>query len=254
MNPALQRVLLRLYPLVRRVAPGRHLPWPVFGGRIYLDVGESLMMYQRALGVYEPDKVHLIRELLQPGMSFVDVGANKGYFSLLAASILGTSERIVAVEPEPTNYYWLRRTLCSDRYPEVSVVQAAVGSAPGKGHLYLGEKSGWHSLIRSGDRQHIEVNLTTLDELTHHSGLETVDMIKIDVEGSELEVLQGARGTIERNSSVVVLIDLHPHLGVDLEEFSGVARSLELRMFDIRDPLTEIETPSTPQPEILLRK
>ena len=63
----LKRLLLGLYPVIRRVAPNRHLPWPLFGGRIYLNVCESVMMYQRALALYEPAKVRLLREVLEPG-------------------------------------------------------------------------------------------------------------------------------------------------------------------------------------------
>ena len=212
------------------------------------------MMYERALGAYEAAKVQMIRGFLAPGMTFLDIGANKGYFSLLAASILKDSGRIVAAEPEPTNCGWLRRTMRRDLYPNVDVMQVAVGSDAKRGRLYLGERSGWHSLVESGDRPSVEIEVTTLDALVEHFALERVDVVKIDVEGSEVEVLRGARRTLTHESDPVILMDVHPQLGVDPKEISQAAATYGLRIFNIEDPTTEIQAPPETPSEIVLRK
>jgi predicted methyltransferase len=71
------------------------------GGKIFLDIDESPMMRARIEGTYEPFKTRMVQRLLQPGMTYIDIGTNKGYFALLAARLLNGTGRVLAFEPEP---------------------------------------------------------------------------------------------------------------------------------------------------------
>jgi hypothetical protein len=82
-------------------ATGNYRAYFVAGGTIYLDIGESKMMRTRALGRYELKKMNLVRNWLEPGATFVDVGSNKGDFTLLAAKVVGSDGNVLSFEPEP---------------------------------------------------------------------------------------------------------------------------------------------------------
>ncbi|MDA1051696.1 MAG: hypothetical protein O3C40_14600 [Planctomycetota bacterium] len=81
------------------------------GGKIFLDIDESPMMRARVEGTYEPLKTRALQSLLTPGMTFVDVGTNKGYFALLAAKLLRGTGRVLVFEPEPWNCQCIRRSV-----------------------------------------------------------------------------------------------------------------------------------------------
>lgn len=71
-------------------------------------------MLSRALGLYEPEKTHELCSLLRPGMTFIDVGANKGDFTLLAAKCVGETGRVIAFEPAPENCKWIRESIAAN--------------------------------------------------------------------------------------------------------------------------------------------
>jgi FkbM family methyltransferase len=122
---------------IKPILPRGYHRYRVPGGRLYLDLRESSMMLARALHIYEPEKVAAFREHLRPGMTFVDVGANKGDFTLLAASLVGPSGRVISVEPGPTNQRWLQRSVAESGYRNVECVEAALGATPGTAILSL---------------------------------------------------------------------------------------------------------------------
>lgn len=234
----------RNYPGLAPFLPKGHHIFPVAGGRIHLDIGESPMMFARALGRYEPHKMHVIRSLLRPGMTFVDIGANKGDFTLLAAEEVGDAGSVLAIEPEPQNLSWLERSVALNTYRNVDIFGVALGESNEMARLYLGEKSGWHSLLpgQGRDTAAIDVQKRTLDSLLAEIDRPRVHMMKIDVEGGEIGVLQGARRTLTENTDVVLLLDVHPHLGVRPEEVLELLRDLGFsirRMQAPHEPIVE---------------
>ena len=118
------------------------------GGLIYLDVDESHVTAAMARSEYEPRKLEVMERLLKPGMTFVDVGANLGYFTLLAAKLVGPEGRVIAFEPHPDNTRRLRISIAANDYDNVLVCEMAIGH-PGteRGLLYLGQQSGQHTLL-----------------------------------------------------------------------------------------------------------
>ncbi len=209
---------IRNYPGLQPFFPDEYFDFPFIGGNIYLNVKESRMMLARALGVYEPDKTQTICSLLKPGQVFIDVGCNKGDFSLLAAKIIGKDGSVLAFEPEPDNCQWIEKSIKLNNYGSIKLFQLALADKNEDAQLYLGEKSGWHSLISSHGntrKSTIEVKKRTLDSILEEVGDYHVDMIKIDVEGAEMEVLKGASKMFDNNPKLTVLLDLHPHMGVD---------------------------------------
>jgi FkbM family methyltransferase len=227
-----KRRVLRHYRVIRPFLPDGYRPFRVSSGRIYLNIKESWMMMARALGEYEPEKMEAVRALVRPGMRFVDVGANKGDFSLLAASL---GAEVVCFEPEPSNCEWIRRSIALNRY-SIRVLEAAASDQNGRAQLHLGSKSGWHSLLHGLPNRAcraVEVETRTLDSIFDN---QFVDVIKIDVEGAEMRVLRGAEATLRRNSKIVLLLDLHPQFGVNVKEVVAFLRGLGFSFFRMEAP------------------
>lgn len=196
-------------------------------------------MLQRALGLYEPAKTKAIQELVNPGDTFVDVGANKGDFALLAARIVGQNGKVVCIEPEPNNVSWIRRSVDLNGYKNVQLCNLALSDHDGEALLYLGKKSGFHTLLRGArdsDQGSLKVKVRKLDNLLPELSVPSVNALKIDVEGAELKVLKGAAKIIAANPKIVLFLDIHPLLGVNPSDVFDYLESLGLAVCQMREP------------------
>jgi FkbM family methyltransferase len=235
-------------------AAGNYRPYFVAGGTIYLDIGESKMMRARALGRYELNKMNLVKNWLQPGATFVDVGANKGDFTLLAAKVVGSHGEVLSFEPEPSNCFWIRKSIEANSYENIKLYDLALSGADGTASLYLGRKSGWHTLVPgcpARDQGVIGVVTRKLDSVLKEADQAKVGMIKIDVEGVELEVLKGAHETLSNNDDLVLLLDLHPYLGVDQAEVFKLLEELDFKVYKVQPPFNIPASANTQLSEIL---
>nr|MBN1230031.1 FkbM family methyltransferase [Anaerolineae bacterium] len=217
------------------ILPSRHYPYPVRGSRIFLNIAESWMMLARLLCCYEIEKHRALESFLRPGDVFIDIGANKGDFSLLAARLVGQNGQVLAFEPEPTNCHWVQKSITLNGYTNIALYTIALSDKADMATLYIGEKSGWHTLIpgqRHRDKGTISVKTRTLDDCLREQGvLDSVNVIKIDVEGAEMSVLQGASETLARNRDLIVLLDIHPQLGVSPEAVCAFLRERDFQLF-----------------------
>src|ERR1700754_462332 len=153
----------------------------------------------------------LIERLLGPGDVFIDVGANVGLHTMAAARAMRDVGTIVSFEPfERTAMHLSRAVAINGHQGVVRVVQAAASNSSGQRELYLGPTSGHHSLHKFEDDaspgRSVTIDVTTLDESLDDVG--AVDLLKIDVEGAELEVLAGARAVIARSPSIQIIAEL----------------------------------------------
>jgi FkbM family methyltransferase len=143
-----------------------------------------------------------MQRFLRPGDVLYDVGAHTGLFTLLGARLVGAGGQVVAFEPLPANLNCLRRHLALNRLGNVAIVTAAVGARPGRasfqpaGNTYMG---------RLADEGSITVDVTSLDATLWTEGLRAPNLIKIDVEGAEVGVLEGASDLLERHRPAILL-------------------------------------------------
>lgn len=156
-------------------------------------------------GTYEPHVTGVFVEKLKPSMSVVDIGANIGYFTMLAAKLVGSSGRVTAIEPNPANVKLIEASRRVNSFDQVTIVQAAAGRAVGL--LML------NSSFSNGTTAGLSDNLTNLLDATTVPCLvlddligvgKLVDFIKIDVEGAEYNALFGFRETIARCHPTIV--------------------------------------------------
>lgn len=231
-NSSKCRIVEVLYSM-RFLVPDRYVLVNFNGGKIYLNLHESKMMIMRWLNVYEIDKCVFFKDVLDDGMCVIDVGGNKGDFSLLAAKYINDVGRVICIEPEPGNCDWIEKSITANGYKSVSCIRAALSDVDGTIRLYLGEKSGWHSILRNHGQGSINVPSFRLDTFAESAKLpEIVDLIKIDVEGAELQVLHGGANTLKRCRNITV--DIHPKAGVDSDEVIAFLKGLGFQLFTLR--------------------
>lgn len=160
----------------------------------------------RATGVWEPQITRLVRSLVQPGSLFVDVGANVGYFALLAAHLVGPAGRVVAVEPGPTNLQLLLGSVVDNGYEHLDVWPLAFSDRRAVLPLRTDDVSTNATLVPSAEAAGATwVVAVPGDELL--AGLPTgvPCVLKVDVEGHEHQVLVGLARFLERHRPTAIL-------------------------------------------------
>lgn len=186
------------------------------GGYVYLcDLRDAIAREVCFTGMYGPQETSIFRALLRPGMTFVDVGANWGYFSLLASHLVGDGGRVVSLEPDPRLFPVLSENVARNRIGNASLHQLA--AARERGELSLAgfdEEAGNFGISRivadaSGERV-FTVRADTLDRVLEEAGVGSVDLLKMDIEGAEAAALAGLGRSLRERRVRRLLIELHP--------------------------------------------
>lgn len=164
-----------------------------------------------ALGTSEPELQQTLSRLLAPRMTFYDIGANVGFFTVIGAQLVGPGGKVYAFDPVPSNAEALRHNLVLNRMNHAEVVEVAVSSAPGRSQLRVaGETVLAHLVDVSSTRTEdgdIEVQVTTLDHEVAN-GRKPPDVIKMDIEGAEIKALEGMGQTLETFRPTLI-VELH---------------------------------------------
>ena len=173
------------------------------------DVGtvSSILLY----GDYEPVTRKVVQEILKPGMRFVDLGANIGYFTLLAAEAVGPGGRIYAFEPIPSTCDFLTRNVNANGFGEiVEITQKAVCNSRGYVRFTFDEKDSVSAKIQSVIREptsDLDIEATSLDEFFSSLGWPDVHLVKMDIEGAELAAMEGMEELSDRNPNLKVIFE-----------------------------------------------
>jgi len=187
------------------------------GRRIYIDSRDSVIAPQlQTLGHWERDNTGIVRRLLKPGMRFVDIGANCGYFTLLAGSIVGEGGKVIAFEPQPRVFDLLNRSLRANGYVLRTVVHnVALGDHDhtarfrfrdgdfGGGSLHISD-----SRARAEHFSELDVPVRRADDLLRAHA--PVDFIKIDAEGAEVAIIDGLSQTMAASPKLHILMEFNP--------------------------------------------
>lgn len=174
------------------------------GARINVYLGDHVQRRIYFFGAYEEETVDWFRAAVGPGMTMLDIGAHVGQYSLIAASRVGPAGRVHSFEPNAISNRRLSANVSLNAFKNVTVHQFAVSDEAGEATLYvprhdnLGEAS--LQPCQTGMREE-KVRCITIDEWAETVDLGSparIDIIKIDVQGLEAKVLQGARRTLAR--------------------------------------------------------
>lgn len=162
--------------------------------------------------IWAQSETRLFRELITPGMVVIDVGANIGYFSLLASTLVGSGGCVHAFEPDPVNCGLLRKNVRMNHASNIKVVQAALSNNDEPLQLFLNsDNKGDHRIWEAtGEaRTRISVKAMTLDQYLNKTGT-VPKFIKIDVQGAEGYVLEGMKETLAQSELSYLILEFWP--------------------------------------------
>jgi FkbM family methyltransferase len=164
-------------------------------------------------GAYEPAETAVFRSLLRPGETFIDVGANIGWYTVLASRIVGPKGRVIAFEPAPGSFDLLRRNAELNGCRNVILEPKALSKEPGTLRLHLDDVNrGHHSILKLPElKRTIEVPAVRLDDYLKDDD-HAISLIKIDTEGAEGFVLAGMAETLRRHPRMAIILEFFPRL------------------------------------------
>jgi FkbM family methyltransferase len=161
---------------------------------------------------FEPGERAFVQRFLRPGMTVLDIGAHHGFYTILASKLVGSTGKVFAFEPSPRERKALRLNLKLNRRKNVSIQEAALGREESQGTLYVVEQQTGINSLRppaiSSATSSVRVRVTRLDDFVRENRIERVDFVKLDVEGAELSVLEGATELLRRHSRPVILAEV----------------------------------------------
>jgi FkbM family methyltransferase len=168
----------------------------------------------RATGIWEPYETSLLFELLQPCSVFVDVGANIGYFTVLAASIVGEGGKVFAFEPDPDNIRLLRASVELNKFQsQVESVEVGLSNTAMAGRLYLSEDNLGDHQIFAGEEGRDSLPITLYNGSDYlRPRLTKLDLLKVDTQGSEFQVIAGLMPLLRQLPCIPrIIIELTPY-------------------------------------------
>ncbi len=182
------------------------------------DSYDQLSQFVYYFGAWEPAISRLIGERLTAGRTFVDVGANTGWYTLLAANKVGPTGRVVAIEASPANFSWLKKNVDNNRLENVRLVNQAVWSEESSLALFQGPNfhSGVSTVVHSfakqkGCKPAGTVRAQPLSAILSPQEISTLQVLKIDVEGAELEVVRGFEQVLDSTpDDLEIFLELNP--------------------------------------------
>lgn len=180
------------------------------------DLQDAIAREVYFMGHYEPQETALVCDILRPGMCFVDVGANWGYYTLLAAALVGDGGRVISLEPHPRLFHLLKTNVSKNELSQVSLMDVAAADRDGEMNLEgfdeTHSNSGTSRLTEKLNENALNYRVKgrLLEPLLDASSVTDVDLLKIDIEGGEALVLPTLRQGLARGRFKHILLELHP--------------------------------------------
>lgn len=206
------------------------------GTRVRCFLGNDTSKQLYVGGCIDPNEFAFLDDILRPGMTFLDIGANEGLYSIFASRKVGESGEVWAFEPSPREFRRLHANLALNECANVEEFDLALGDREGEAQLAVAGfgHEGQNTLssfvydIEILERMPVAVH--RLDEIASRKGLERLDVVKIDVEGSEVRVLKGASAALT-DFRPVVIVEAHDRAlrtqDNSVEELLELLRSFE---------------------------
>lgn len=176
------------------------------------DPGISLELTR--FGIHEPVTTKIVSQKLRSGMICVDAGGNIGYYATLESNKVGKNGRVIAIEPSPVNFRYLKKNLELQNQSNYEVHNFACGKEDGKISFLVHDISNMCKVINEGDKipegmQAIKIPVKKLDSFLKSISVDKIDFLRMDIEGSELNLFEGAKDTI-KNSKPMIQFEFHP--------------------------------------------
>jgi FkbM family methyltransferase len=214
---ASSRVRRRVWiSLLQTLQPAGNVHVTCFGMKLRVDPRQRLTLARQMMmrGQCDLFETGLLQRLLRPGMTVMDVGANYGHYTLIAAQGVGSAGNVIAVEPSPVAFDELCANVRLNALDDiVELLPFALGARPGAAKLYHdARRGGHHSLAAANVREpgpETVVPVHTLDEVCGELA-RPLDLLKLDTQGSEAAILAGGRRVLSHDRPLV-LTEFWPH-------------------------------------------
>lgn len=178
--------------------------------------------------------------LLKPGMTFVDIGAHIGYYSLLASRKVGINGKVFSFEPDPRNYVLLVSNIFANNCTNVIPIQKAVADYTGTSKFFVAPYSVSHSLYKDVSiptLSILEIEVISLDDYFRQLNWPSINLVKMDIEGAEISALRGMKELCSRNPYLKLIVEFKPRrihaAGYTIEDFFSTL--IELGFHIIQD-------------------
>lgn len=207
-----QKIKDNIYSFVDKITWGKGIPRIINGFTIRFPPKWSRYFQSD----YEKENVVFIKKNLKPGAVAIDIGAHLGLMSSIMGKLGSSTGRVYSFEPTPQTFIVLQKVILLNGLSSVVLcINQALSSLKGEMDFYVDEYEGSNanSLVARVDRQRksVKVQTTTLDDFVTENNFTRLDLIKVDAEGAEYQVLQGAKETLLRYKPAITLA-IHPSL------------------------------------------
>jgi len=152
------------------------------------------------------DEIVFLRRFLQPGQQAIDIGANYGVYTLSIAKSVGPTGAVWAFEPASSTAAFLAQGIAANEFTQVTLECSALSRECGSAQLQLNDNSEINALVRDGQSASASetVRVVTLDDCMQRYGWEHIDFVKIDAEGEEVNIIEGARRFLAEFSPLIL--------------------------------------------------
>jgi len=234
--------------LYKHLRPNGVVLAEVLGHKMWLNpcdtgIAPALLLF----GAWEKFIVEIFKREIKKGMTVLDIGANIGYYTLIAANLVGRNGRVFAFEPEPNNFFYLKENIKANSYENVvCCIQKGVSNKTGETKLFLDDETiTYHRIYDIGNgRKSVTINTITLDDFFKNSNAK-IDFIKVDVEGAEAAVFQGMTNILKENKKIKIITEFYPlrliDYGYDPETFLNELMKYSFKLYNINEPKQKIE-------------
>lgn len=177
----------------------------IFGYDFFVENSPWLAIHLYRNGVFEKSITNFVKSNVLAGQRVIDIGANIGYYTLLFSSLVGNSGTVFSFEPAPDNYKLLQQNITANKIKNTKSRNVAISDFNGKTKLYLSaSNSGCHKITFMPNSKSVDIDVITLN-------YDDISLIKIDVEGAELDVLHGIESIINKCHPILIM-EFEPQL------------------------------------------
>jgi len=219
----------------------------------YLDLKERSDRNMYINNQFEKYNCLFLSKILKENSTFFDIGGYRGYYSILAHHFMKGTGDIVIFEPDKKNYFYIKETIKKNKIKNIKIENLAISKTSGKVPFYISNSESTHSLGKANDNffegkftqiKKIFVNTISLDEYLTKTSYYP-DIIKIDVEGAELDVLKGMKNNIKKRKPEI-LLEIHeqklPSFNYNADDLYNYFKYLKLTPYLIKkNKLIEIK-------------
>jgi len=207
------------------------------------DAQEFIQSYIYFRGFYEFRETRILRQYLRDGDVFIDVGANLGWFTLVAASIVGTKGKVIAFEPSSSIYAHLKKNVEINLFDNIKLEKLALSDKNGtvKFQINSNENRGLGSIVLTENVDKVveieKVKTLKFDDYYQDCNLDKIRFMKIDVEGAEMMVLQGMSGILQNKACDYLMVEVSDdrlrEIGSSSADVLTLLRDYGYRLFHI---------------------